>query len=162
QRFRLAQNGRDLDPSSYADFDGPVPARIRSRDVTSLLRRGATLAFHAADEVHDPLRRMAESFEAAFHGGTQINVYAGWHSQPGLDVRFDEEEVVVLQFDGRKRWLLYGCSWSGRRAEDGGASASDAVFDDVLNPGDLLYVPRGCYHVAVPLNEPVLHLTVGI
>jgi len=37
-----------------------------------------------------------------------------------------------------------------------------AMLDEVLRPGDLLYIPRGCYHVAVPLNEPALHLTLGV
>src|SRR6266851_3520842 len=37
-----------------------------------------------------------------------------------------------------------------------------ALADLVLEPGDLLYIPRGCYHVAVPMNEPALHLTLGV
>jgi hypothetical protein len=36
------------------------------------------------------------------------------------------------------------------------------VLDQVLQPGDLLYIPRGCYHLAVPMNEPTLHLTLGV
>ena len=27
---------------------------------------------------------------------------------------------------------------------------------------DLLYIPRGWWHVATPLDEPTLHLTVGV
>ncbi len=26
----------------------------------------------------------------------------------------------------------------------------------------MLYIPRGCYHIAVPMNEPALHLTLGL
>ena len=37
-----------------------------------------------------------------------------------------------------------------------------AALDEILHPGDLLYIPKGCYHVAVPMNEPALHLTVSI
>ena len=37
-----------------------------------------------------------------------------------------------------------------------------ALLDQILQPGDLLYIPRGCYHVAVPMNEPALHLTLGV
>jgi hypothetical protein len=37
-----------------------------------------------------------------------------------------------------------------------------ALLDQVLQPGDLLYIPRGCYHVAVTMNEPALHLTLGV
>src|SRR5947209_6125439 len=62
-RFRLARQGRDLDPASYADLDGFTP-RIRAKDVTDHLRRGPTLSFDAIDGLHAPLQGLAESFEA--------------------------------------------------------------------------------------------------
>jgi len=163
-RFRLARQGRDLDPASYADLESFTP-RIRSRDVTDHLRRGATLSFDALDEVHTPLRRLAESFEAFFRGGTKINMYAGWRALHGLDLHRDDHEIFILQVDGRKRWLLYGFSVDGiDRGELSRASVppAGALADLVLEPGDLLYIPRGCYHVAVPMNEPALHLTLGV
>jgi hypothetical protein len=36
------------------------------------------------------------------------------------------------------------------------------VWEGLLNQGDLLYIPRGWWHVATPLDEPTLHLTVGV
>ncbi|HEY0082081.1 MAG TPA: cupin domain-containing protein, partial [Pyrinomonadaceae bacterium] len=35
-------------------------------------------------------------------------------------------------------------------------------WEATLADGDLLYIPRGFWHVAEPLDEPTLHLTVGI
>jgi len=163
-RFRLACQGRDLDPASYANLDGHTP-RIRAKDLTDHLRRGATLVFEAIDELHEPLRRLAESFEAFFRGSTKINVYAGWRALHGLDLHRDDHEIFILQLDGRKRWLLYGFSVDGvDRSELASRSVppAGAVLDEILQPGDLLYIPRGCYHVAVPMNEPALHLTLGV
>src|SRR6185436_425824 len=40
-RFRLASRGRDLDLASYADLERHTP-RVRAKDVTDHLRRGAT------------------------------------------------------------------------------------------------------------------------
>src|SRR5580765_8050898 len=163
-RFRLALQGRDLDPASYADLGGYTP-RIRSKDVTEHLRRGATLSFDAIDEVHEPLTRLAQAFEAFFRGGTKINIYAGWRALHGLDLHRDNQEIFILQLDGRKRWLLYGFAIDG--VDRGGLKTSSvppagAELDEVLEPGDLLYIPRGRYHVAVPMNEPTLHLTLGV
>ena len=163
-RFRLACQGRDLEPASYADRDGDTP-RIRARDVTDHLRRGATLSFDAIDELHEPLTRLAESFEAFFRGSTKINIYAASRALHGLDLHRDSQEIFILQVDGRKRWLLYGFSVDGvDRSGLGSASVppAGAVLDQILQPGDLLYIPRGCYHVAVPMNEPALHLTLGV
>ena len=163
-RFRLALQGRDLEPSTYADLEGFTP-RIRSKDVTNHLRRGATLSFDAIDEVHGPLTQLAERFEGFFRGGTKINIYAGWRALHGLDLHRDNQEIFILQLDGRKRWLLYGFSIEGVDCSQLASTSeppTGALFDQALQPGDLLYIPRGCYHLAVPMNEPTLHLTLGV
>src|SRR5439155_1680851 len=163
-RFRLAMQGRDLEPLSYADSGGDTP-RIRPKDVTDHLRRGATLSFDAIDELHEPLTRLAESFEAFFRGGTKINIYAGWRAVHGLDLHRDKQEIFILQLDGPKRWLLYGSTVDGvdrSQLESTSVPPDGALLDEILRPGDLLYIPRGCYDLAVPMNEPTLHLTLGV
>ena len=148
-RFRLSRKGRDLEPASYADLTGSTP-RILSKALTDHLRAGATLAFHAIDEVHEPLTRLAECVEAFFEADVQINAYAGWRATHGLDVHHDDEEIFILQVDGRKHWRLFG------------SDAQAVVFDRILCAGDGLYIPRGCDHLAIPVNEPTLHLAVGV
>jgi ribosomal protein L16 Arg81 hydroxylase len=163
-RFRLARQGRDLDPASYTD-QGPFGPRIRPKDVTDHLRRGATLSFDAIDELHEPLRRLAERFEGFFRGGTKINIYAGWLALHGLDLHRDNQEIFIFQLDGRKRWLLYGFSIDGvdrNKLQDSSSAPGGASLDQILEPGDFLYIPRGCYHLAIPMNEPTLHLTLGV
>src|SRR5439155_23322885 len=41
----------------------------------------------------------------------------------------------------------------------GPESAEGPVWDQVLEDGDLLYIPRGWRHMVVPLAEPTLHLS---
>ena len=162
-RFRLARQGHDLDPASYT-HEGRFTKRIRASAVTEQLRCGATLSFNAIDEVHEPLACFAESFEAVFRGGANINVYAGWRSCHGLDLHRDNQEIFIAQLDGRKRWLLYGFTDDLDRTgwREQSAPPRGAAFDEILTPGDLLYIPRGCYHLAVPLNEPTLHVTISV
>jgi ribosomal protein L16 Arg81 hydroxylase len=163
-RFRLARQGRDLDPASYTDQGGFTP-RIRAGEITEQLRLGATLSLDAIDELHEPLTRLAESFEAFFHGGTKINIYAGWRACHGLDLHRDNQEIFIAQLDGRKRWLLYGFGADDvdrSQLRDRSIAPAGAELDEILTPGDLLYIPRGCLHVALPLNEPTLHLTIGV
>jgi hypothetical protein len=162
-RFRLAMAGRDLDPASYVDSGGTTP-RVLAQELTGRLRSGATLAFNGVDELHEPLTRLAESFESIFDAGTHMNVYAGWRSMYGLDVHRDDQDVFVLQLDGRKRWQLFGFAFAGvdSRTTDRSALAASAGFDETLESGDLLYIPNGCYHLAVPMNEPTLHLTISV
>ena len=111
-RFRLAMEGRDLNPASYVDSAGTTP-RVLAKALTERLRGGATLAFNGVDELHEPLTRVAESFEAVFESGTHMNVYAGWRSVRGLDVHRDDQDIFILQIDGRKRWQLFGLTLAG-------------------------------------------------
>jgi hypothetical protein len=160
-RFRLAMEGRELDPASYVDTGGTTP-RVLAKELTARLRSGATLAFNGVDELHEPLTRLAEAFESVFEAGTHMNVYAGWRSTHGLGVHRDDQDVFVLQLDGRKHWQLFGFAFAGVDAHDRSALAASAGFDEVLEAGDLLYIPKGCYHLAVPMNEPTLHLTISV
>ena len=161
-RFRLAMEGRDLDPASYVDSSGTTP-RIHAQEVTERLRRGATLSFSGVDELHEPLTRLAEVFEAFFEAGTNMNVYAGWRSVHGLEVHRDDQDIFILQLDGRKRWYLYGFTLDGidTQAADRSVTAG-ATVDQILDSGDFLYIPKGCYHLAVPMDEPTLHLTISV
>jgi hypothetical protein len=162
-RFRLTMQGRDLDPASYVDSEGTTP-RVLAKELTGHLRSGATLAFNGVDELHEPLTRLAEAFESVFEAGTHMNVYAGWRSLAGLGVHRDDQDVFILQLEGRKHWQLHGFDFAGADAPPGTGSgmSPSAGFDEVLESGDLLYIPMGCYHVAAPMNEPTLHLTISV
>jgi hypothetical protein len=129
------------------------------------LRRGATLVLDAVDELSAPTEALAAALEHTFRENVQINCYAGWQSSPGFDLHFDRHDVFILQVAGRKRWSVYGQTRPHPVADDieeAARPAGDPVWEGTLEDGDLLYMPRGWWHVAVPLNEPTLHLTVGI
>jgi ribosomal protein L16 Arg81 hydroxylase len=50
----------------------------------------------------------------------------------------------------------------GSDVEDAHAPPTEVLWEGLLDDGDLLYIPRGWWHVATPLDEPTLHLTVGV
>jgi ribosomal protein L16 Arg81 hydroxylase len=74
-------------------------------------------------------------------------------------------DVFVLQISGTKRWRLYDGGFAlalpeypCRRGTKPGRIAEE--FD--LEPGDLIYIPRGVVHSATARRTASLHLTVGI
>ena len=69
---------------------------------------------------------------------------------------------MIVQVAGRKRWVLYGDApvIPGVATAKADAPAVEPVWDQALEEGDLLYIPRGWRHAAVPLAEPTLHLTL--
>ncbi|HEX8707064.1 MAG TPA: cupin domain-containing protein [Pyrinomonadaceae bacterium] len=167
-RLRLTQDGRSLPSSAYLRHTVAgrrkvsIP-RILPAELTAQLRQGATLVLDAVDELHRPLTELAAGLERTFHVRAQINVYAGWRTSRGFDLHWDDHDVFILQVAGQKRWSLYGMTrpfpLTGEQAEK---PSGAPLWEETLTDGDLLYIPRGWWHVALPLNEPTLHLTVGI
>lgn len=170
-RLRLMREGRPVPVADYIRHTTgggkrrvTIP-RLRATELTDHLRQGATLILDAVDELHAPLTRLASDLELAFRERVQINLYAGWRTSRGFDLHWDEHDVFILQIAGRKRWRIYGETRPAPIANDIAPApkpTTDPLWEETLADGDLLYIPRGCWHVAFPLDEPTLHLTVGI
>ena len=75
-----------------------------------------------------------------------------------------DHDVLILQVSGRKHWRVYPMTRPHplRGDRDVPKPEGEPVWDGVLEDGDVLYLPRGWWHVATPLDEPTLHLTVGV
>lgn len=170
-RLRLTREGQPVPAERFLSFSAnrrksgqPIP-RLNAAALSSELREGATLVLDAVDELHRPIRNLAESLERIFRVRSQVNAYAGWRTSHGFDLHWDDHDVFVLQVAGRKRWQIYGTTRKFPLKLDvtpANKPPSQVLWDGLLQQGDLLYIPRGWWHVAMPLDEPTLHLTVGV
>ena len=52
--------------------------------------------------------------------------------------------------------------WTDRRSTVAEAAKGEAYIDTLLEPGDVLYLPRGWLHAAQAQGEVSIHLTLGI
>jgi hypothetical protein len=170
-RLRLTREGKPIPASRYSSYQAnrkrpnqQIP-RLNATEFTSELREGATLVLDAVDEFSPELTDLSEALERLFRVRVQVNAYAGWRTSHGFDLHWDDHDVFILQVDGRKDWKIYGMTRKYPLAKD--VVATDVppdtpVWEGRLESGDLLYIPRGWWHVATPLDEPTLHLTVGV
>jgi hypothetical protein len=169
-RLRLVRDGRSLPVSSYLRHQTSgrqkitIP-RLKSAGLTRHLREGATLVLDAVDELSGPVEDLAKGLELFFHERVQVNLYAGWQTSRGFDLHWDDHDVFILQVAGRKKWSVYGQTRPHPLVNDVEKAAKPehaSLWEGTLEDGDLLYIPRGWWHVAEPLAEPTLHLTVGV
>lgn len=82
----------------------------------------------------------------------------------GVGPHLDQYDVFIIQGQGRRRWRV-----GDREAINSFQPCADltlieqdftAVIDEVLEPGDILYIPAGCPHDGIAL-EPSLNYSVG-
>jgi ribosomal protein L16 Arg81 hydroxylase len=144
-----------------------MPARASQAPV--LLAAGSTLEFFEVQrgnvEVDALIARVRG--ELGFAGRVSASLWVSTR-ETGVNQHFDAQSVVVLQLEGRKRWLLSSrpaLQWpyhTGHLLPDGtigyGSQESDAWEKEVdpigpsesieltMEPGDLLFLPAGTYH----------------
>jgi ribosomal protein L16 Arg81 hydroxylase len=164
-RLKLFKDGQAIDPAHYltpAMFGVP---RLDAGGLALCLAQGASLILDDAQELAPRVQELMQSFQDALHTDTFTNLYAGWHSQKAFDMHWDPQEAIVLQLSGKKRWKVYRPTRLHPLKNDvelPQQPVGEPVWEGIMADGDVLYIPRGWWHVAFPLNEPSLHLTVSL
>jgi lysine-specific demethylase/histidyl-hydroxylase NO66 len=172
--FRLVRDGATLPPARSTRA-----ARIGDRDLSDLAapnrvitgyREGATVVLQGLHLTDPALARFANNLALELDQPVQINAYLSPASARGLDVHFDYHDVFVVQLDGTKRWRVWAPTERSREPIGGKHAVprpsldelGDPELDLVLEPGDVLYLPRGHPHVAETTDRSSAHLTVGL
>jgi ribosomal protein L16 Arg81 hydroxylase len=166
-RLKLEKGGAEVGRAVFRERRPRPSQALHDIDVPALyehLRDGATLILDAVNELHAPLRQLSSGLATEFCATSQTNLYACWGQTQGFDVHWDDHDVFVVQLSGSKRWDLYGFTHPAPlRREPRPAPRPDGAPEQVvLRAGDMLYLPRGYWHAAVGLDEPSLHLTIGL
>ncbi len=167
-RLRLMRAGQVIARNTYSHHDPYGLTRTNVIDCAAFeqqLRDGSTLVLDGVDRLHKPIATLARSIERALSLGIQVNTYAGWRELPGLSLHWDRHDVLILQVYGKKRWQIYGPTRMYPLVDDVDDAPEPngkAIWDHVVTSGDVLYIPRGWWHIAIPCDAPTLHLTVGV
>ncbi|MBT2452269.1 cupin-like domain-containing protein [Streptomyces sp. ISL-43] len=130
------------------------------------LAGGATLVLNSVDELHEDTERTAADLERMLHSTVLTNLYGSWTETQGFGLHFDDQEVIVVQLSGRKRWRYYPPTRTAALLHDvvrPPRPTSEPYADVVLEEGDVLYLPRGWWHGAsASEGTPSLHLTYSV
>jgi len=161
--LRLFQDGSPVVESRYMKQVG-TGSRLDAGGLTACLSQGATLIVSYIGDLAPRIRGLAESCEEALQAHTNANLYAGFRSQKGFDLHWDTHDTMMLQLAGRKRWKVYRPTRLHPLTDDVAVApkpTEEPIWDGILEDGDMIYIPRGWWHIAYPLDEPSLHLTFG-
>lgn len=139
--------------------------------VNSLLASGATVVADEIDSLTPELSAVANALEEALWGQAFANTYCSFKGVKAFDVHYDDHEVFAIHTEGSKRWRVFEervHNPIGRAKLDPNAriaqnrNRSDVLLDIGMEPGDILYLPRGQYHDALACDGPSLHVTFSV
>jgi 50S ribosomal protein L16 3-hydroxylase len=144
-----------------------APRRRLDERFRALLAGGATLVLNNLETHCAGARRLTEEVHRFAGFPTGSNAYLSFGGIGSFGAHWDTHDVVVLQLVGRKHWRVGRPTFplplpAHTSRESGEAPPALWALDVLLEPGDLLYLPRGWWHEVAPLQEPSLHLSVGI
>lgn len=163
-RLQLVKTGKNVPAEKFVDMAGPN-RRLDAGAVTAQLAQGATLVLSFVDEMVARIGALADRMADDLGVRCNVNLYAGWRADHGFDLHWDHHDVIILQVAGRKHWRVQRPTRDHpARGETvpPPAEGDDPVHDAILEEGAILYIPRGWWHVATPVDEPSLHLTIAL
>jgi ribosomal protein L16 Arg81 hydroxylase len=151
-------------PSDGRNPTGNVPLTLQ--DIESMYCEGKTVLVHAVQTRIGPVAQMCRSLEGSLNHPVNANMYFTPPGAQGFQAHFDDHDVFILQIDGSKNWKIYEAvrelplkSEDPQISEDQMPPCTEQVC---LQPGDLLYLPRGFVHEAFTSESASLHLTIGV
>ncbi|XP_062554229.1 bifunctional lysine-specific demethylase and histidyl-hydroxylase NO66 [Armigeres subalbatus] len=163
---------KNIDVTSYRDGlrethnpDG----RVLPPEMWSFYNEGCSIRMLNPQTYLPGVYEMNVKLQEFFHCMTGANFYLTPPNSQGFAPHYDDIEAFVLQVEGRKHWKLY----SPREPAEMLARISSPNFTQeeigspilevILEPGDLLYFPRGIIHQAstVPGHHS-LHVTMSV
>ncbi len=170
----MSRDGDLLSPSRFTRGGGAgaeIGDQVADDKVLTEFASGATLVLQGVHRTWAPVQAFADDLSAQLGHPVQVNAYVTPPENTGFAPHYDVHDVFVLQFAGRKRWLVHEPVWPAplrdqpsqqrKSAVDARASETPSI-DCVLEAGDVLYLPRGFIHSAASLDEVSGHLTVGV
>lgn len=160
-RTRMVRRGRDL-PREMWSYVGPDLKRVVLPDqLQRFCQEGLSIALNQVHQAVPTLTALISMLEQALPARIQTNLYASFGRESAFRAHYDPHDVLVLHLHGRKRWFCHGhrpdaCAQSTVIPDE---HLAPVQWEAVLEPGDILYIPRGEVHRASVEGEASLHLT---
>ena len=146
ERLRVMLRNREAERGMYRDG---ASGALRADTLMTMAEQGATLVVNVICEVAAPIGELAAALERRLDRNIHANCYASFGERSAFEAHVDGHDVLVVQIHGAKRWRCFG--------------AGDAPeWQSVLEAGDVLFVPQGDRHDAVPARRPSVHLSFAL
>jgi ribosomal protein L16 Arg81 hydroxylase len=117
--------------------------------VEAYLAEGFNLCITSIDGSAPHLTALCNDIRARSFEQIKIGVIVTTGKFGAFKLHYDPEDLIILQVEGRKRWKIYGPAVSnpviGLPLQEP-PPEQEPIFDEMLRPGDFLFVPGGNWH----------------
>ena len=145
-----------------------VDGRFTPDKIRACILSKSTVVVNGIDRLHPAVRELLRPLNQSGEFTAKINAYFTPANAQGFLPHWDRHDVVVLQVSGQKHWRVSNKADYENPLEEpkyltpDGFELTDDQTNIVLDPCDVLYVPRGFGHYATAMDSDSLHFTIGI
>jgi len=136
--------------------------------VSDILSQGGSMVINRFEKNSKHVADVCNAVSNLCGHATVGNAYVTKGGSGTFGKHWDAHCVFAVQLIGKKRWTLHRPSidrpLNKQEVEEHVYhEETEIVFDDVIEAGDVLYIPRGWWHTVTPLtNQPSLHIATGV
>jgi len=157
EKLRVTSKGLSVLPRIYVEM-----GKVNAVNLAKLLDRGASLIAEPLDAYVPALDTLCKDIRVRIAEKIYAGAIATTGSGGAIKLHYDPEDLIILHLEGSKRWKIHGPPVA---APVGGMPEQpppqgEPLFDEILRPGDFLFVPAGYWHHCE--NGPGRSLHVGI
>lgn len=169
--IRLHKGGAFLDEREYTEICVDIAKRrrtIQKDKFYEAIKSGASIIFNRMESVSLPIRGICQEIGRYVSSETAANGYISIGGEQAFGNHWDTHDVFAVQLFGRKKWTIYNPTFELPLRDQRSGPFKDRcpkgpALETILEPGDVLYVPRGWWHNALALpGKPTFHIAVGV
>ena len=169
--LRLARNGVELEEGDYTYPDSSPnchwsDATVDKELLFAKFYEGYTIILMEYEQHSAAMLRLRHEVERAFQSSVMTHVYLTPRNAQGFSPHWDPTNVFILQFTGTKDWMIYDSPVtlpsSRQLLYPGEWTRVEPTLTATLEPGDLLYIPRGFVHEARSGDAVSGHVTLEL
>ncbi|HET7085472.1 MAG TPA: cupin domain-containing protein [Rhizomicrobium sp.] len=137
--------------------------KVDVEKLNAFLAAGYSLIVTPINPYVPSLAALCDNISAELSEFIKVGVIVTGGAGGAFKLHYDPEDLIILQVEGTKRWQIYGPAVSNPGVglpKPSPPPETSPIFDEVLQPGDFLFLPAGSWHHCENGPDRSLHLGI--
>lgn len=164
----MADGNRRINKARYTRLIRVGGETVRLPDQEKIWKlhslKKTSLVLQAVEQWEPAIADLTQLLVKNFYGYIGANIYCTPEGARTFPKHFDTHEVFIVQTEGRKTWNVWSPEYRNPRRGDklSEKHRTPPDYSFVVEPGNILYIPRGFPHEAEVTDCVSTHLTLGL
>ena len=162
--FRVVKESVTVPADRWIGKNRDGANRVDIHRLEEFLAQGFSLVITPIQKYVPCLDILCESIKARLFERIKAGLIVTTGTGGAFKLHYDPEDLIILQLEGIKRWQIFGPPVASpiidMPRQPPPLQEQTPIFDEVLQPGDLLFLPAGYWHHCQSGPGRSLHLGI--